>query len=373
MNEDNKDKKLEDIYSAGVSGSFKTIQQMSLYKRTPLSTLSQNIDPYFSHKRELNKHTSFAYDDLLCLEELNSSSISDSPENEQPQNYWKCSLGSVNSTILVEIFNEMIKSEIKLCSLSLYLSDINIITPLMRSTLVEWMADVSHGCQHSPETLFMAVNYLDRFMSIKKVILDEFQLIGITCLFISSKLNDVNLPQINEFVYVTENLYTRDNIIDTEKEIISALEFQLVVPTLLFFAELYFSYFKNLFVLETQLILLQALCEYTLIDYKLSNSYYPSILAAAILLRCVHQCDQNLNIEEFTIFGLDLAAISACYRRTNDFIHRTNNMSSHSSSTIRFQSHWYYKFFLLGLQTHNLAVSLNISLPFVSPKLIISF
>ncbi|KAF1742824.1 hypothetical protein MXB_1221 [Myxobolus squamalis] len=159
----------------------------------------------------------------------------------------------------------------------------------MRGTLIDWMSDVAHGYHYSPETLFMAVNYLDRFLSIALIELCQLQLVATGCLFIAAynflnsilrKLNNIIIPQIEDFVYIS----------DTEKWILSVLAFDLVVPTVLFFAELYASYFQKMFIQEKNLLLIESLCEYILLDYVLINSYYPSVLAAAIIIASAYKC-----------------------------------------------------------------------------------
>lgn len=66
----------------------------------------------------------------------------------------------------------------------------------MRSTLVDWIVQVHSRFGLVQETLFLAVDLLDRFMSIKSVGnysllsfliqgIDKFQLLGITCLYIA--------------------------------------------------------------------------------------------------------------------------------------------------------------------------------------------
>lgn len=59
----------------------------------------------------------------------------------------------------------------------------------MRTQLVDWMVEVHTNFGFIPETLFSAVDLLDRFMSRKRVGVEKFQLVGITCLNIACNLS----------------------------------------------------------------------------------------------------------------------------------------------------------------------------------------
>ncbi len=56
----------------------------------------------------------------------------------------------------------------------------------MRSILVDWLVDVTEEYHLTPETLFLTVNYLDRYLSATPTSREELQLIGMVCSFIAS-------------------------------------------------------------------------------------------------------------------------------------------------------------------------------------------
>ena len=68
-----------------------------------------------------------------------------------------------------------------------------------------------------PETLWIAVNIIDRFLSKRVVSLVKFQLVGVTAMFFAAKYEEIMAPSFEEFVYMTENGYTRDDILKGEK------------------------------------------------------------------------------------------------------------------------------------------------------------
>ena len=60
------------------------------------------------------------------------------------------------------------------------------ITPDMRRILVDWLVEVSEEYKLHRETMFLAVNYIDRFLSVMSVQRDKLQLVGAACMFIAS-------------------------------------------------------------------------------------------------------------------------------------------------------------------------------------------
>lgn len=68
-----------------------------------------------------------------------------------------------------------------------------------------------------PETLWIAVNIVDRFLSRRVVSLIKLQLVGVTAMFIASKYEEIMAPSVDEFAFMTENGYTREEILKGEK------------------------------------------------------------------------------------------------------------------------------------------------------------
>lgn len=101
----------------------------------------------------------------------------------------------------------------------------------MRSILVDWLVEVHTKFRLLPETLFLAVNIIDRFLSLRVVSLVKLQLVGLTCLFIASKYEEVTSPSIQNFLYMAEDGYTEDEIIRAERYVLQVLKFNLQYPT----------------------------------------------------------------------------------------------------------------------------------------------
>ncbi|ORZ37926.1 cyclin-like protein [Catenaria anguillulae PL171] len=100
----------------------------------------------------------------------------------------------------------------------------------MRSVLVDWLFEVHKKFEFLPETMFLAVSLLDRFMSLRQCDIGKFQLVGLTCLFIAAKIEEVNPPQIGTLVYMADNGFAEADMIAAESYILKTLDFDLWAP-----------------------------------------------------------------------------------------------------------------------------------------------
>ena len=61
------------------------------------------------------------------------------------------------------------------------------ITEVMRTALLDWLVEVHLKFKMFPQTLFIVVAILDRYLSKKPVTKDQLQLVGTAALFIAAK------------------------------------------------------------------------------------------------------------------------------------------------------------------------------------------
>lgn len=102
------------------------------------------------------------------------------------------------------------------------------ILPSMRVILFDWMMEVCEEYKLHRETYYLSVDMYDRFMDTQTGIQKEqLQLIGVTCLFIASKIEEIYPPKVSEFAYVTDGACTISNVLDTELIICKALNWKL--------------------------------------------------------------------------------------------------------------------------------------------------
>ncbi|KAH9823706.1 putative cyclin family protein [Teratosphaeria destructans] len=100
----------------------------------------------------------------------------------------------------------------------------------MRGILVDWLLEVHTRFRLLPETLFLAVNIIDRFLSCKVVQLDRLQLVGVTAMFIASKYEEVLSPHVQNFVHVADNGFPESEILSAERFVLASLDYDLSYP-----------------------------------------------------------------------------------------------------------------------------------------------
>lgn len=105
------------------------------------------------------------------------------------------------------------------------------INERMRSILVDWLVEVHLKFKMAPATLHMAVNILDRYCSCVPVARSRLQLVGVTALFIACKYEEIHPPELRDCVYITDNSFTPEEVLEMELCILTRLKFNLSFPT----------------------------------------------------------------------------------------------------------------------------------------------
>jgi len=108
-----------------------------------------------------------------------------------------------------------------------YMDGQNEITWAMRQTLVDWLLQVHLRWHMLPETLWIAINIVDRFLTRRVVSLVKLQLVGVTAMFIAAKYEEILAPSVDEFVFITENGYTKEEILKGERIVLQTLDFKV--------------------------------------------------------------------------------------------------------------------------------------------------
>jgi G2/mitotic-specific cyclin 1/2 len=134
------------------------------------------------------------------------------------------------SEYVVEIFEYLKRLEIATMANPDYMDNQNELEWKMRGILVDWLLEVHTRFRLLPETLFLAVNIIDRFLSTKVVQLDRLQLVGVTAMFIASKYEEVLSPHVQNFRHVADDGFTEEEILSAERFVLAALNYDLSYP-----------------------------------------------------------------------------------------------------------------------------------------------
>ncbi|XP_074542842.1 G1/S-specific cyclin-E2-like isoform X2 [Halichoeres trimaculatus] len=116
------------------------------------------------------------------------------------------------------------------------------LQPKMRSILLDWMIEVSEEYTLHRQTFYLAQDYFDRFMMTQENIeKNMLQLIGITCVFIASKVEEACPPKLSQMAYITAGTYFEEEILQMELIILKALRWKLCPETAVSWLKLYFQ------------------------------------------------------------------------------------------------------------------------------------
>jgi cyclin A len=105
------------------------------------------------------------------------------------------------------------------------------VTERMRTILVDWMVDVHLKFKLHPETFFLAVDVVDRFLMTTKGSRATLQLVGVCAMLLAAKHDEIWPPEVKDCIYICANTFSRDDVLRMERQISEALQFRLTVPT----------------------------------------------------------------------------------------------------------------------------------------------
>lgn len=104
------------------------------------------------------------------------------------------------------------------------------VTPKMRSVLIDWLIQVHLKFHLLQETLYLCVQIIDSYLQTVDVPKMQLQLVGVTAMFVASKYEEMYVPAIDDFVYMTDNTYTSAEIRAMEINILKTLDFLFCKP-----------------------------------------------------------------------------------------------------------------------------------------------
>jgi cyclin A len=147
----------------------------------------------------------------------------------------------------------------------------------MRALLVEWMVAVCEDFRISSDVFHLSVATVDRALRILSLPPNQIQLLGCAAMLLASKFENVFIVNVEDLVYMTDNTYTRAQILDMETRVLTALDFRLVAATPKPFLRRFQQAGK---VVPTEKFLSNYACELALTSTFFVR-FTPSLLAAA--------------------------------------------------------------------------------------------
>eukprot|EP01006_Ploeotia_vitrea_P066379 TRINITY_DN94859_c0_g1_i1.p1 TRINITY_DN94859_c0_g1~~TRINITY_DN94859_c0_g1_i1.p1 ORF type:complete len:337 (+),score=29.37 TRINITY_DN94859_c0_g1_i1:107-1012(+) len=181
------------------------------------------------------------------------------------------------TTYVKDIYDHLRATESKTRPSSAYMNKQTDINDKMRCILIDWLIDVHLKFKMKPETLHLSVDIVDRYLDKQMVTRAKLQLIGVVGMLLASKYEEIYPPEVRDFIYISANTYTRDEILRMERTVLAALDFNLTVPTI------YPFLIRDLQVMDADKVtscMAKYFSELALVAHKMI-AHQPSITAAA--------------------------------------------------------------------------------------------
>ncbi|KAI9118074.1 hypothetical protein K1719_010406 [Acacia pycnantha] len=158
------------------------------------------------------------------------------------------------------------------------------VTANMRGILVDWLVEVAEEYKLLSDTLYLAVSYIDRFLSTNQVPRQRLQLLGVSSMFIASKYEEISPPHVEEFCYITDNTYRKAEVVEMEAAILKSLTFEMGSPTVKTFLRKFTGITSEN--QKTPNLQFEFVCcylaELSLLDYNCLK-FLPSLVAASVI------------------------------------------------------------------------------------------
>ncbi|XP_044127650.1 cyclin-A2 [Bufo gargarizans] len=229
-----------------------------------------------------------------------------------------------------DIHTYLREMEIKCKPKSGYMQKQPDITNNMRAILVDWLVEVGEEYKLQTETLYLAVNYIDRFLSSMSVLRGKLQLVGTAAMLLASKFEEIYPPEVAEFVYITDDTYNKKQVLKMEHLVLKVLSFDLAAPTILQYLNQYFRHHPVSSKMESLCLYLG---ELSLIDSDPFLRYLPSITAASAFIIANHIINEETWPQSLTKFtGYTLESLKPCIL---DLYQTYLSAASHQQQAVR--------------------------------------
>ena len=183
-----------------------------------------------------------------------------------------------------DIYNNILEEEKKYFKNPNYMSFQTDINEKMRAILLDWLIEVHLKFKLRPETMYITVNLIDRYLEKKLIKRTKLQLVGVTAMLIACKYEEIYPPEIKDFVYITDKAYNKKEVLDMEIDMLKTLNYDITFPTQYKFLEFYR---KQLNLDDCSFYYCWYCIELCLIDYKM-NKYNNRVITASACLVTLH-------------------------------------------------------------------------------------
>ncbi|KAL3812337.1 hypothetical protein ACJIZ3_013605 [Penstemon smallii] len=158
------------------------------------------------------------------------------------------------------------------------------VTANMRGILIDWLVEVAEEYKLLSDSLYLTVSYIDRYLSANVINRQKLQLLGVSSMLIASKYEEISPPHVSDFCYITDNTYSKQDVVKMEADVLKSLRFEMGNPTVKTFLRRFTMIAQEDF--ESSSLDLEFLgyylAELSLLDYGCVK-FLPSLVSASVV------------------------------------------------------------------------------------------
>lgn len=175
-----------------------------------------------------------------------------------------------------------------------YLKEQKEIQAEHREKIIEWFYKVQMRYPIKDETIYIAVNILDRFLERKKISKGKLPLLGVVAILIAGKYEEIYPPHLRNYLSLLDKGFTVQDCIKMEVLVLSTLNYDLSTPSVLAFVGRYAKYMD---LDKNKVKLAMYICEAQLLT-TIMGKYEPSLLALSGLYLAVKASHEKFVLSE---------------------------------------------------------------------------
>jgi len=210
---------------------------------------------------------------------------------------------------------------------TMYIHNQQDINARMRAILIDWLVEVHLKFKLVPATLHLCVTLIDRYCTANPVVRSKLQLVGVTALLIACKFEEIYPPEIRDCVYITDQAYTREEVLAMEMKMLVFFGYNVACPTayqfLVRFLRVGGYNMSSRAANRASYFVERCLQEHEMLSYK------PSLLAAAVVYLATDMERDDpwtSHLKEFS--GYSREQLLPCARQISEHVNRNTITSS---------------------------------------------
>ncbi|XP_068595351.1 G1/S-specific cyclin-D1 [Brachionichthys hirsutus] len=217
------------------------------------------------------------------------------------------------------------------------------IAPCMRRVVATWMLEVCEEQKCEEDVFPLAVNYMDRFLSVEATKKSRLQLVAAACMFLASKLKETVPLTVDKLCVYTDHSITAGQLLQMELLVLAKLKWDLASVTPLDFIDHLLSRLpvqrENVAMLRKHAQTFVALCA---TDVKFIASP-PSMVAAGSMGAAVEglqlrMASQNLTARLALTIGSDSDCLRACQEQIESLLETSLRQAQQHHRTVTMET-----------------------------------